>query len=216
MQDSIGISEYKTVAQKSEIEIVISKSRFIGRCFPCVNEDEALSTLDSIRKKHWDASHNCFAYSIGSRGERARFSDDGEPSGTAGAPMMDALKNIGVTDLICVITRYFGGILLGAGGLVRAYSRCCSEAVKAASIVTMLPSELCSFELPYSTWAKISDMFYKCGVIESTDFTDLVRVKVWVATKQRSEFFHEITDRTDGAINGVVLKSGYMPIKEIK
>ena len=113
---------YRTVKQPGEAELVIKRSRFIGRCFPVADEQEALRLLEQVRRQHWDATHNCYAYSVGVSGACARYSDDGEPSGTAGLPMMEALRRSGVTDALVVVTRYFGGILLGAGGLVRAYS----------------------------------------------------------------------------------------------
>ena len=111
---------YKSVKQCSEAEYTVNRSRFIGRCFPVESEEAALCLLGDIRKKHWDATHNCFAYRIGENAA-ARFSDDGEPGGTAGKPIMDVLTGRGLTNVLCVVTRYFGGIKLGTGGLVRAY-----------------------------------------------------------------------------------------------
>ena len=122
---------YRTVKQESEIELVIKRSRFIGRCFPVTNEQEALALLERIRRQHWDATHNCYAYSIGEHGACARFSDDGEPSGTAGMPMMEAIRRIGVTDVLVVVTRYFGGILLGAGIVVTGLVICLALAIRA-------------------------------------------------------------------------------------
>ena len=214
MQAGVGVDEYKTVSRQSEIEIVISKSRFIGRCFPCSDEAEALSIIEELKKKHWDASHNCYAYSIGKRRERGRFSDDGEPSGTAGAPMMDALKKNDVTDVVYVVTRYFGGTLLGAGGLVRAYSKSCSEAIKEAGIVSMQEHELLAFEMQYPYWARISDTFFRYGEMESTDFTDIVSVKLWVPNNAVEAFTKEVLERTDAKIIGSKVGSGYRPTKE--
>ena len=97
-----GSASYRTVKAPAAIEIVINRSRFIGQCIPIPSEAEALDTLTAIRKRYWDATHNCYAYSIGQKGEIARFSDDGEPGGTAGMPMMDALRGAGVTDVLCV------------------------------------------------------------------------------------------------------------------
>ncbi|HIU94159.1 MAG TPA: YigZ family protein, partial [Candidatus Aphodomorpha intestinavium] len=128
---------YRTVKQPGEAELVIKRSRFIGRCFPVADEQEALRLLEQVRRQHWDATHNCYAYSVGVSGACARYSDDGEPSGTAGLPMMEALRRSGVTDALVVVTRYFGGILLGAGGLVRAYSAAAAAAVRSAGEVEM-------------------------------------------------------------------------------
>ena len=129
---------YKSVKQCSEAEYTVNRSRFIGRCFPVDSEEAALCLLGDIRKKHWDATHNCFAYRIGENAA-ARFSDDGEPGGTAGKPIMDVLTGRGLTNVLCVVTRYFGGILLGAGGLVRAYSKSAADAVAKAGVVSYLP-----------------------------------------------------------------------------
>ena len=128
---------YRTLAAKGEAELVIQRSRFIGRGFPVESEAAALAILADIRKAHWDASHNCFAYRIGPDGGCARYSDDGEPGGTAGLPMMEVLKSRGLTDLLVVVTRYFGGILLGAGGLTRAYSKSARDALAAAGVAAM-------------------------------------------------------------------------------
>ena len=130
---------FRTVKAPSSVELVINRSRFIGQCFPISSEEEALDKLSELRKQYWDATHNCYAYSVGEKGEIARFSNDGEPGGTAGMPMMDALRGAGVTNVLCVVTRYFGGVLLGTGGLVRAYSRSCAEAIRAAGVVRMAP-----------------------------------------------------------------------------
>ena len=127
---------YKSVKQCSEAEYTVNRSRFIGRCFPVESEEAALCLLGDIRKKHWDATHNCFAYRIGENAA-ARFSDDGEPGGTAGKPIMDVLTGRGLTNVLCVVTRYFGGILLGAGGLTRAYSKSARDALAAAGVAAM-------------------------------------------------------------------------------
>ena len=98
-------TSYRTVKGPASVELVINKSRFIGQCFPITTEIEALEKLAALRKQYWDATHNCYAYSVGKKGEIARFSDDGEPGGTAGMPMMDALRGAGVTDVLCAVTR---------------------------------------------------------------------------------------------------------------
>ena len=114
--------EYKIIYQGGEGEIVEKKSRFIASCIPVKSEEEALGFIESVRKKYWDARHHCYAYVLGERNELMRCSDDGEPQGTAGKPMLDVLLGAGVHDALVIVTRYFGGVLLGTGGLVRAYS----------------------------------------------------------------------------------------------
>lgn len=118
-----AMNPYRTLRQSASDEFIINKSRFIGYAAPCETEAEALAFLQSIRTKHKDATHNCYAYIIGQNAGIMRYSDDGEPGGTAGLPMIEVLKHQGVVNCCCVVTRYFGGVLLGAGGLVRAYTQ---------------------------------------------------------------------------------------------
>ena len=124
--------EYLVPTGYGEAELIEKRSRFIGRIWRCETEAEALAALEQIRQQHWDASHNVYAYCI--HGGATRFSDDGEPGGTAGMPVLEVLRREGLENVLCVVTRYFGGILLGAGGLVRAYARSAKLAVDAAGI----------------------------------------------------------------------------------
>ena len=124
------LPEYRTIYRGGEDEIVEKKSRFIATVVPVNTEEEALEFVEKTRKKYWDARHNCFAYIIGERGQLQRCSDDGEPSQTAGKPMLDILNSYGLTDCLLVVTRYFGGVLLGTGGLVRAYTAATIEGLK--------------------------------------------------------------------------------------
>ena len=130
-----AMNPYRTLRQFASDEFIINKSRFIGYAAPCETEAEALAFLQSIRTKHKDATHNCYAYIIGQNAGIMRYSDDGEPGGTAGLPMMEVLKHQGVVNCCCVVTRYFGGVLLGAGGLVRAYTQGAVVALKAAPLL---------------------------------------------------------------------------------
>lgn len=211
MQGEKSLSVYRTVERESEIELVIKRSRFIGRCFPVSSEPEALSTLERVRKQNRDASHNCFAYVIGERGAFARFSDDGEPGGTAGMPMMETLKSIGAVDVLCIVTRYFGGILLGSGGLVRAYSGACSEAVKAANIVEMRPCVHYGFEVDYPKWGMLQSLLSRYGSIDSVEYSDRVRCAVWVPNVRSTEFIAELTERSDGKISAQFLGQERFP-----
>ena len=131
------MNSYKTIRQPAREEYVINKSRFIGHACPCQTEEQALAFLKRIREEYRDATHNCYAYVIGENAGIMRYSDDGEPGGTAGLPMMEVLKARSVVNLCVVVTRYFGGILLGAGGLVRAYSHSCALALDAAHVSIM-------------------------------------------------------------------------------
>ena len=130
------VEQYKTVYEGGTGEIVEKKSRFIANVRPVETEEEALAFIEEMKKKYWDARHNCSAYILGERQEQMRCSDDGEPSQTAGKPMMDVLDGAGLTNTAVVVTRYFGGTLLGTGGLVRAYSAAVQEGLKNSRIIT--------------------------------------------------------------------------------
>ena len=129
----------RTIASDQSIEIEVRKSRFIGHCFRVADDASARGIIDDLRKRYWDANHNCTAWRIGPRGESQRTSDDGEPAGTAGIPILEVLLHRDLTDVLVVVTRYFGGIKLGAGGLIRAYGSTCSEVLDEAGIVERRP-----------------------------------------------------------------------------
>ena len=132
------LKKYKTILEEAEGEIVEKKSRFIATVRPVKTEDEARAFIEEMKKKYWNATHNVFAYQIGERNELQRFSDDGEPQGTAGMPVLNVLKGEDVKDTAVVVTRYFGGTLLGTGGLVRAYGKAAKEGLLSAGIVEMV------------------------------------------------------------------------------
>lgn len=197
----MAVLNYDTVAESSEIEIVIQKSRFIGRCFPIETEQAALDHLERIRKQHWDASHNCYAYAIGENAQIARCSDDGEPGGTAGMPMMHVLQKRHLRNVLVVVTRYFGGTLLGAGGLVRAYSKTASEACKAACPIQMRWSTTMQLEMDYALWGKMQRFLHEYGVIqEAVDFAQQVTANVLMPAEQVAHFTQAVIEATDGRI----------------
>lgn len=195
---------YNTVRAESEIEYIVQKSRFIGRCFPVSQVDEALSRLESIRKENWDATHNCYAYVIGEDSSAVKFSDDGEPGGTAGMPMMEVLKVKKLTNVIVVVTRYFGGILLGAGGLVRAYSKSCSEAVAAAGVIEMTPSQRITLKMPYPLWAKFENKLRdgEMGQIrlDTPTFAEDVTVDCIARESDADAFLKTVIEASDGRL----------------
>ena len=205
---------YRTVKTPASVELVINKSRFIGQCFPISTEGEALEKLAAIRKQYWDATHNCYAYSVGQKGEIARFSDDGEPGGTAGMPMMDAVRGAGVTNVLCVVTRYFGGILLGTGGLVRAYARSCSEAIRAGGIVRMAPSDLIEFDRPYSQWTMLQQEARKIGAALTPEYGERIRCVAAVEAERTKSFLSAIFDQSAGSLMGRVIGCEYRPREE--
>ena len=184
------MNSYKTIKQPAREEYVINKSRFIGHACPCQTEEQALAFLKRIREEYRDATHNCYAYVIGENAGIMRYSDDGEPGGTAGLPMMEVLKARGVVNLCVVVTRYFGGILLGAGGLVRAYSHSCALALDAAQVSIMELTQRVLFDVPYPLWDKFSYAFQS-----SVDATLLIRASDLASVTQ------QIAALSDGKID---------------
>ena len=205
---------YKSVKQCSEAEYTVNRSRFIGRCFPVESEEAALCLLGDIRKKHWDATHNCFAYRIGENAA-ARFSDDGEPGGTAGKPIMDVLTGRGLTNVLCVVTRYFGGILLGAGGLVRAYSKSAADAVTKAGVVSYLPGTILDIPMDYSRYGALEGFIRANAEVRNVAFAQNVVVTAAVEDTNLLKFMKEVTQRSDGRCTPVTIGTGYMKKEEI-
>lgn len=205
---------YKSVKQCSEAEYTVNRSRFIGRCFPVDSEEAALCLLGDIRKKHWDATHNCFAYRIGENAA-ARFSDDGEPGGTAGKPIMDVLTGRELTNVLCVVTRYFGGILLGAGGLVRAYSKSAADAVAKAGVVSYLPGTILDIPMDYSRYGALEGFIRANAEVRNVAFAQNVVVTVAVEDTNLLKFMKEVTERSDGRCTPVTIGTGYMKKEEI-
>lgn len=205
---------YKSVKQCSEAEYTVNRSRFIGRCFPVDSEEAALCLLGDIRKKHWDATHNCFAYRIGENAA-ARFSDDGEPGGTAGKPIMDVLTGRGLTNVLCVVTRYFGGILLGAGGLVRAYSKSAADAVAKAGMVSYLPGTILDIPMDYSRYGALEGFIRANAEVRNVAFAQNVVVTVAVEDTNLLKFMKEVTERSDGRCTPVTIGTSYMKKEEI-
>ena len=146
---------YKTLVSRADAEFIINKSRFIGHGKPVETEEEALAFLAEMREAYKDATHNCYAYIVGANMGVMRYSDDGEPGGTAGMPIIEVLKARGVTNCCVVVTRYFGGVLLGAGGLVRAYSRGAAEAVNACGVGVMHPTLRALVDVPYPLLSRV-------------------------------------------------------------
>lgn len=192
---------YKTVAEPGSSQFIINKSRFIGYAAPCTTEEEALQFLSSIREKHKDASHNCYAYVIGRNAGIARYSDDGEPSGTAGMPIIEVIKARGVVDVCVVVTRYFGGILLGAGGLVRAYSHAAKLALDAAGIAVMRRCLICSFQCDYSSYGRAQTLLAaeNCQV-RDVQFEADVKVTFMLPEQQVADFDAKLTEAFFGRV----------------
>lgn len=177
--------QYKTVYEGGEGELVEKKSRFIATVRPVKTEEEANQFVEEMRKKYWDARHNCWAFILGERQEFKRCSDDGEPSQTAGKPMMDVLTGAGLTDVAVVVTRYFGGTLLGTGGLVRAYSGAVQEGLKNSTVITKYLGVKLSVTTDYNGVGKLQYLFGQKEIpILSADYTDKVVFTVLVESSR--------------------------------
>ena len=184
----MALKAYKTLIRAAEDSFIINKSRFIGYGRPCETEEEALDFLAEIRLRHRDATHNCYAYIIGPNMGVMRYSDDGEPGGTAGMPIIEVMKARGVTNCAVVVTRYFGGVLLGAGGLVRAYSHGCAIALSAAQVVRMELSRRLLLDVPYPLWDRVNHALKSLPQItEDTAFGASVEATVLVRLGQEAE-----------------------------
>ena len=193
------IDEYTTISGAGCDELTEKKSRFIGYAMPAKSADEALEFVKSIKKKHNDARHNCFAYALldGS----VRYSDDGEPQGTAGQPILDILTRGGIYDCVVAVTRYFGGILLGTGGLTHAYSDAAKLAVNAAGLVKMTRVLECSLCCDYSIYGSVQTLIAKYGVIQSDSvFEDNVRLNLLCLPERVDDFAAELTEISAGRL----------------
>lgn len=191
---------YKTLREENSAEFIINKSRFIGYGCPCQTEEEALAFLAKIRREHKDANHNCYAYIIGLNAGIMRYSDDGEPGGTAGMPIIEVMKARGVVNCAVVVTRYFGGVLLGAGGLVRAYAQGSKTALDAAGVVVMEKSARYLVEVDYSTWQRLEYLLRSASVILlNNEFGASVVCTLMVRVRDAEHLLAEITRVTDGS-----------------
>lgn len=193
------VEQYKTVYEGGSGEIVEKKSRFIATIRPVETEEEALAFIEEIRKKYWDARHNCSAYVLGERQEIMRCSDDGEPSQTAGKPMMDVLTGTGLTNTAVVVTRYFGGTLLGTGGLVRAYSAAVQEGLKNSRLITKYWGTMLEIGTDYNGIGKLQYLFGQRQIpMMDSEYTDKVKFTVLVPVSRVPEITKAVTEATSG------------------
>lgn len=209
------MEEYLVPSGFGEAEFIEKKSRFIGRIWQVQSEEEALDVIQQMKKKHYDATHNCWAYII--RDGAVRFSDDGEPGGTAGMPMLQVLQREGLYNVVCVVTRYFGGILLGAGGLVRAYTKGAKVAVDAAGKSMKRIWTALYVPCPYSFYERFKIKTESLGgIIRKTDYGSEVEIEVLLPEENVSVFLKRLTDLSAGSIEAMELGQEYraFPIKE--
>lgn len=192
--------EYKTIARRCEARFIEKKSEFIGYLCPVQTEEQAVAFIEEIRAMHRKATHNCYAYIL-RENNAARHSDDGEPGGTAGVPIYEVLRKEGLTDVCCVVTRYFGGVLLGAGGLVRAYTKGAKDAVDAAQIKCMAEAVKLAVTLDYGLYGRLAQVFADFDArVEDERFADNVRIVLHI----RAENSQKLTDKLVDVCNGAV------------
>ena len=189
---------YITIANEFRTEYIIEKSRFIATIAPVSTEEEAQAFIQRISKEFWDATHNCTAYAIGPRQEQQRSSDNGEPSGTAGKPMLEVLKKTTITNVAIVVTRYFGGIKLGAGGLIRAYSHSVAKAVQEGPKLLIAPRQIVSLTIDYSYFGSVERQLQTLGLPNQSSFTDTISLEIYVEPSFVSDLETTITNLTGG------------------
>ncbi|MEE7582419.1 MAG: YigZ family protein [Oscillospiraceae bacterium] len=199
---------YLTIKDRAEASFIEKHSEFIGYLAPVTTNDEAVAFINEIKSKHRKATHNVYAYIL--RDDNiVRYSDDGEPQGTAGVPVLDVLKKRGLTNICCVVTRYFGGILLGGGGLVRAYSHATSIAVDSASIMDMCSCYQLKFSMDYTLYGKVNYILPNFDIkILDTNFSNCVTITLLVKVERFEELNKKLIDVSNGSI--VVEKSQEM------
>ena len=204
---------YKTVELESSDEFIEQRSKFIGYVKPVQTEQQALDFINEKRQKHWDATHNVYAYVLRD-GNIQRYSDDGEPHGTAGVPTLDVIIKSGVTDVVVVVTRYFGGILLGAGGLVRAYTKGAKIALEAGNIITMESCYTAVLQCDYNQYGKISGLIpSNNGVIDNTNFTDKVEIEYHISPDNFMKFQKQLADTTCGTVETEIIDEKFFKMK---
>ena len=204
-------ASYNPLMKRGCDEFIVNKSRFIGYGAPAETEEEALAFLAEIRKKHADATHNCYAYIIGRNMGVMRYSDDGEPGGTAGMPIIEVMKNRGVVNACVVVTRYFGGVLLGAGGLVRAYTQGAVTAIDACGIGVMHPTARYMMDVPYPMLSRV-EYFLKSApvIVEDKDFSDVITLTLLVKCADEDKLLSDLTQLSEGRLEPMRFDETYM------
>lgn len=204
------IESYKTVYEGGVGEVIEKKSRFIATVIPIRTEEDALTFIETMKKQYWDASHNCSAYVLGSQNEIQRCSDDGEPSKTAGRPMLDVLLNEGIHNVAVVVTRYFGGTLLGTGGLVRAYQSATKEGLDQSVIITKQYAKKLQITTDYNGIGKIQYIVGQLNLTTlDTEYTDVVRVQILVSPEDASLLCKKVIEATSNRAEIIELAELY-------
>jgi uncharacterized YigZ family protein len=205
--------EYLTPSGYGEAEFVEKRSRFIGQVWPVLTEDAAKALIAQTKLKYHDARHNCWCYILNDDGI-TRWADDGEPQGTAGQPMLEVFRRGGVGNVLCVVTRYFGGILLGAGGLTRAYAHTAKLALDAAGITKMQIQTVMEIVCPYGLLERLkNEIELFGGAVETADYAADVTLSAVFPEAEAPQFAARLTDLTAGAVEGRISGSKYAPMK---
>lgn len=208
---------YRTIYDYGEEETIINKSRFIGYAMPIETEEEALGFIEKIKTKHRDATHNVYAYVLGKDSNTQRFSDDGEPSGTAGIPVLEVIKKENLRNVVVVVTRYFGGIKLGTGGLIRAYTKGAKIGLDAGTIVDMVLHSRIKIRIDYTLYGRIENYLMNEGyIVDESVFDDAVNIFVYIEDAKIGSFQKTMTDIANGNIILETLDEEYIPIKDGK
>ena len=208
MSESISPTvEFTSVSKEFRHEYIVDKSRFITTISPCTTEEEAQAFIGRINKEFWDATHNCTAYALGSKQEQQRSSDNGEPSGTAGKPMLEVLKKTGITNVAVVVTRYFGGIKLGAGGLIRAYSHSVAETLRLAPKELHTTRTQLQATIDYSLYGAVERFLQDKKLHYEANFGEHVTVTILVPPTDVEGIQKELQDMSHGAATCTILDS---------
>lgn len=211
------LQTYRVLLEGGEGEIIEKKSRFIATVRRVEKEEEAIAFIEEMKKKYWDARHNCSAFVIGSRGELTRCSDDGEPSGTAGRPMLEVLLGEGIRNIAVVVTRYFGGVLLGTGGLVRAYTQAVKEGLDNCVVGTMVHGYNVLLNTDYNGVGKVLYLLGQYGLEPmDSDYGVDVTLQIQIDRTQAERLKKELVEATSGKIGWEVLDELYFVQKEMK
>lgn len=208
---------YKTIHTFGYDEVIINKSRFIGYAKPISSEDEAIQFIEEIKSKHRDATHNVYAYVIGENSNIQRYSDDGEPSGTAGIPTLEVIKKEDLRNVVVVVTRYFGGIKLGAGGLVRAYTRGAKIGLEAAQIIEKVLYRKIKIRVDYTLYGKVENELIRMGYItDETIYDDAVNLIILCEIDNTENLKQLITDITSAKASFEDICEEYYSVKNGK
>lgn len=208
---------YRTTFSYGEDEVIINKSRFIGYSLPINSEEEALDFVEMIKSKHKDATHNVYAYVVGENSNIQRFNDDGEPSGTAGIPVLEVIKKEDLRNIVIVVTRYFGGIKLGGGGLIRAYTRAAKIGLDAGVVIDMTPHTNLLMNIDYTLYGRIENYLMTNNyTVDEVEFEQDVSIYISVETLKLDKFRNDMINLTNGSIEISEIDNIHLALKDGK